>query len=277
MTTEHAPTATSTPVTPGFVDVLKSEWIKVRSVRATFIQAILSVGLGLGMTALFCVAIGSAWDELSAQDRATINAAEFGSIGAFFALIVLIVFGVMTVSSEYTSGMIRLTLTATPRRTSVLTAKVLLIVGVTLALGFVVCFGSFFVAQAVFGAYGEVETASITETDALRSVFGSWLTIPVFPLLGAAAAVVLRSTAMSITATLGLLFVPAVFGGILPEALQEDIVRYFPNFAVDSLTTSDPEGASTTRLPAGAAIGVLAAWLAAFYFAAYVSLVRRDV
>jgi ABC-type transport system involved in multi-copper enzyme maturation permease subunit len=213
---------------------------------------------------------------MNPEDREAFNAAEMGSIGAFFGLIVLVVFGVMTVSSEYTSGMIRLTMTATPRRVPVLAAKALLVAAGTLAMGFVLSLGSFFIAQIVLASYQGIDTASLTEEAALRSVLGGWLTMPVFPLLGAAAAVVMRSTAVTITGIMGLIFVPSIFGPLLPESVQE-IGKIFPNFAIDSVSTVADDEDSPARLAVLPAIGVLLGWLGVFYFAAYVSLMRRDV
>ncbi len=276
MTTATVPPTNLKASQPGFGSILASEWTKLRSIRATYIQAILTLGLGIGLTALICVAIGSSWDQMNPQDRATFNPADVTSFGSIFALIVLVVLGVMFVSSEYTSGMIRLTLTTTPRRFSVLAAKVFLILVITLVLGFVVAFGSFFAGQAVLGTYNGIPTASIGDSDATRAVLGVWLAMPVFPLLGAAAAVVLRSTASTITAILGLIFIPAIFGGLLPDVLQENVLRYLPNYAINSLSTSEATD-SLTHLDTLPAIAVIAAWLLVFYFVAYISLSRRDV
>ena len=262
---------------PGFTNALVSELTKLRSVRSTYIQALLTVVLGIGMTALIALAIGSTWDEVSVEERATFDPVNVSSFGSIFALIVLVVLGVMFVSSEYTSGMIRLTLTTTPRRLRVLAAKSLIIIAVVLVLGVIVSVGSFYAGQAVLGSYEGVPTASLSDEGAVRSVVGVWLLMPVFPLLGAAAAFVLRSTASTITAILGLIFVPAIFGGIFPDSIQENVIKFLPSFAIDSVTTTDPGGDSLTRLNEGAALAVIAAWLFVFFFAAYVSLMRRDV
>lgn len=273
--------ATVTPLAgarrPTFPDVVASESTKLRTVRSTYIEALLTVVLGIGMTALIALAIGSTWDEVSPEDRATFDPASLSSFGSIFALIVLVVLGVTFVSSEYTSGMIRLTLTTTPRRMEVLMAKSLIIIAVSLVLGAITSLGAFLAAQAVLGGYEEVPTASLSDDEALRSVIGGTLAMPVFPLLGAWAAVVLRSTASTLTAILGIIFVPAIFGGLFPDSIQENVIKFLPNFAIDSLTTTDTTGESLTRLDDGAALVVIAVWLFAFFFAAYVSLVRRDV
>lgn len=273
--------AAATPVTgaarPGFPSVLASESTKIRSVRSTYIEGLLTVVLGIGMTALIALAIGSTWNEASAEDRASFDPASLGGFGSIFALIVLVVLGVTFVSSEYTSGMMRLTLTTTPRRVRVLVAKSLIITAISLVLGAITSVGAFFAAQAVLGGYEEVPTASLSDDAALRAVIGGALAMPVFPLLGAWGAVVLRSTASTLTAILGIIFVPAIFGGLFPDSIQENVIRFLPNFAIDSLTTTDTTGDSLTRLDDGPAVAVIVLWLAVFFVAAYFSLTRRDV
>jgi ABC-type transport system involved in multi-copper enzyme maturation permease subunit len=261
---------------PSFMSILASEITKLKSIRATYIEIFLTLALGIGMTALICLAIGSTWDQMNAQDQADFSPADISSFGAVFAVIVMVVMGVMFVSSEYTSGMIRLTLTTTPKRTSVLVAKMLIITFVTLVLGFLVALGSFYAGQAVLGSYDGVPTVSIGDSSANRAVLGVWLLLPVYPLLGAAVAVVLRSTASAITAILGLIFVPSIFGALLPDVLQKNVLRYLPNFAIDSLSATGSSD-SITHLDTLPAIIVLAVWVIGFFAVAFISLNRRDV
>jgi hypothetical protein len=258
----------------GFADTLASEWTKLRSVRSTYVQVLIAVGLGLSMTALLSLAIGSSFDQLSAEDRANFDPASVGAFGAVFALISLIVLGVTSMSSEYTSGMIRLTLATTPRRLRVLAAKSLLVLAVSLVVGFVLAFVSFPIGQAVLGAYDGVPTTSLSDKEALTSVIAQWLTTPVFPRLGLAAATVLRSTASAITAVLVFIFVPSVFGPLFPDAIIENGLRFLPNFAVDNLVNQDPDAATHLSRPVAAL--VVLAWLAFFFEAAYFSLTERD-
>ncbi len=261
---------------PGFMSILSSEVTKLRSVRSTYVEVFLTLGLGIGMTALICLAIGSSWDQMNAQDRATFHPADITSFGAIFAVIVMVVLGITFVSSEYTSGMIRLTLTTTPRRNSVLLAKMLIIIAITLVLGLIVALGSFYAGQTVLGTYNGVPTATLGDESAKRAVLGVWLLLPIYPLMGAATAVVLRSTASTITAILGLLFIPSIFGGLLPDTLQKNVLRFLPNYAIDSLSSTGNND-SLTHLGTAAAIGVLAVWLGAFFAIAFASLNRRDV
>ena len=100
MTSATTPTRNS----PGFGATLASEWVKLRSVRSTYIEAGLAVGLAIVMTALICLAIGSAFDEFSDQERADFDPVFTSFFGTAFGGIVLIVLGVTFMSSEYTAA-----------------------------------------------------------------------------------------------------------------------------------------------------------------------------
>jgi hypothetical protein len=172
--------------------------------------------------------------------------------------------------------MIRQTLTTTPRRLRVLGAKAVIVTGVTLVLGFVTAFGSFWIGQAVLGSYEGVPTASL-EGDALRSVLAASLTAPLFPIIGACLGAILRSTASAITTVMSILFLPAFLGGLLPDVIQRNVMRYLPGNASDQLLITNEDTDSVLYLDIGPAIVLVVLWLAAFYAVACISMTRRDV
>lgn len=270
-----AATISSPASKPGFGATLASEWTKLRSVRATYIQIFLAIALSVAMTALICLAIGATWDDLSPEDQADFELVFMSVFGAIFGLIVLVVMGVTIVSSEYTSGMMRLTLTVTPRPGRVLAAKLLLVTLISLAVGAVIAFGSFIAGQIVFSAY-DIETQTLTDSDVLESLLGLWLTTPVYVILAAAIAVMLRSTASAITAVLALIFVPSMFGALLPTWAQENVLRYMLGSATDALVVPPSETAATYLEPL-VAVGIIAVWLVVFVGVAYALITRRDV
>lgn len=276
MTTAAIPAAAGSRRGPGFISQLNAEWTKLRSIRSFYIEMVLALGLSIGMTALIMVAIGGSYDTLNAQDKATFDPVLTSFFGTIFGLITLIVLGVTFTASEYTSGMIRLSMAASPRRGRVLAAKAVVVLLVCLAAGFVMSFGCFFVGQAVLGSY-DVPTGSISDGATLRAILATWLTTPLWPLLGAAMGMILRSTASAITSTMVLLFAPALFGSLLPDFWQRNFLAYLPSNASDSLmaTTRNPD--TLTYLDRGVAVFVLFAWIAVFYAVAYVLLRRRDV
>jgi hypothetical protein len=171
--------------------------------------------------------------------------------------------------------MIRLTLATTPRRGRVLVAKALVVTALTLALGLVTSFACFFIGQAVLGAY-DVPTASFSDPDARRAVIAAWLTSPLWPLIGLAIAGILRSTASAITTVMSIIFVPSLFGALLPDVVQENVLKYLPGNAADTLLMSSDTDSLTYMEPPIAVI-VLLLWLAGVLGVAYLLLIKRDV
>lgn len=268
MTFTAAVASTARPVR--FLDTLASEWIKLTTLRSTYITLGLGFTLSIAMTALVSVAVGSTQDELPAD----LDPIMFALVGNLFALTISAVFGVMAVAGEYSCGMIRLTLTATPKRSRVFWAKLALLTPVTLVFGLLTTVGMFLVGQAVVGAYG-LPVADLGDPDALRTVLGMGALMPLFPIIGLACGVLLRSTAGAITSVLALLWLPAFLVEFFPMWWQVNVFSLFPGAGVDSLALSHIDDAPMYSDPAIGAL-IVVAWLAAFVGAAYVSLVRRD-
>ena len=257
-----------------FTDTLGSEWVKLTTLRSTYITLGLGVALSIAMTAVVCMATGSTFDSWSAARQAEFSPLLMTMAGNVVALITFSVFGVLVASGEYSSGMIRLSVAATPKRGRVLVSKLLLVSSITTLLGLITTVGMFLVGQAVLGAYG-VPVTDLGDPNAQRLVFGLGAATALFPVLGLALAVALRSTAGAITAVLGLLWLPQVFGELLPEWAGEHVLRLFAQSGADSMTVAHLAESPIYSDPAvGAAIVVV--WLVAFVGAAYVLLARRD-
>ena len=258
-----------------FRDTLASEWIKLKTLRSTYITLGLGFSLSVAATGLFALAVGNTYDGWSDAQKATFEPLMFAMVGNVIALIVATVFGVMTVSSEYANGMIRQSVIATPRRSQVLWSKVLLVFGITAVLGIATVMGMFLVGQAVLGAYG-LPTTSLEDPDALRLVIGLGAATPLFPVIGLTLGFMLRSTAAAITATLGLLWLPLVFNDMLPTWAQENVLSLLPGQAADSFTIAHAIQSPTDSPPLVGVVLVIA-WLTLFIGSAQVLLRRRDV
>lgn len=257
----------------GFGAALASEWSKLWSVRSTWISIGLALLFSIGLSALLATTIGATQDAPEAQ-MDLFDPILFSLPGAVFTLILLSVLAVMFVSSEYSSGMIRLTLTVTPRRWRILAAKALIIGVVTLVVGTVATVGMFLVAQALFASY-DLPNVGLDDPDALRAVVGISLTSPLFPLIGLAFGFVLRSTAGAITAVLGVLFLPDIIAPLLPAWWQENVLVYLPGAASDAISIGHLEQLPFA-LELEPAIAVVVAWTVGFLLLAWVALTRRD-
>jgi ABC-type transport system involved in multi-copper enzyme maturation permease subunit len=246
------------------------------TLRSTWISAILALVLSVGLTVLVSWVTGWSWDDWSEADKASFDPITFSIIGIIISGIVFVVMGVQLVASEYSSGMIRQTMTTTPRRERVFLAKVLVVGIATLVLGAVIGLANFLAAQAVFGAY-DMRSASVTDGDASRMLIGLTATAPMFPIIGVSAAFILRSAAGAITLVLGLLFVPSMFGALLPRRWQEDVLAYLPGSLADSVSLHHLDPDNTLYVDPALASIVLVGWLILVCGAALVMLKRRDV
>src|SRR5215472_12438554 len=155
-----APAVQAPPALPdaraGFGHYLLSEWTKLRSVRSTMWTLLLLVVLTLGLTGLITGLTAAQWSKVGAASRATLIGDPVSAIlGASieFGQLTIIVLGVMVITSEYTTGAIRSSLLAVPRRLQMLSAKARMFTAVVFVLGEVVCFAAFFLGSAILHSH----------------------------------------------------------------------------------------------------------------------------
>jgi ABC-type transport system involved in multi-copper enzyme maturation permease subunit len=248
---------------------LRSEWTKLVSLRSTKVMVGLAIVASIALTALLSIVVGSTWHSWDAAARRDFNAVDTALVGGVVTAILFMVLGVKAATSEYGSGMIRLTLTATPQRWRILAAKAAVVTGITVVAGLVSTVGMLLMAQAVLGSYG-LQTPHLGDTPALNAILAGSVIAPLFPLIAMTLGMALRSTAAAIIATLGVLFAPPFIGGLLP-ASWHDALRYFPGAASDAIT-----GAQADGLAPGLGAVVTVAWLAVFLGSSLALFERRD-
>jgi ABC-2 type transport system permease protein len=260
-------------VTP-FSATVRSEWTKLTALRSTRIALALAVVLAVIPSAGLALVIGMTWDRWDAPSQAEFEPIGTALVGGILSAIFFLVIGARCVTAEYASGMMRITLTATPRRGRVLAAKALVVGAIAVAGGLVTSLGMFLVTQAIFDSYG-LESASLGDADALRAVLvGSALSFQ-FPVITLALGFLLRSTAGAVVGILAVLLAPPFLSGLLPAWWGDGIFDYLPGAASDALTIGHLEGAGGGLAPAAAG-AVTLAWTAVFIAAAWVALERRD-
>ena len=264
-------TAISTADRVGFGATFASEWTKITSQRSVRVTLACTVLLSIVVTALLSWVVVATWDDWPAAERAGFDPVETSLVGTILAAILLTVLGVTVVTSEYSSRMIALTLTATPRRERVLLAKVA-VIAVLAAASTAVAVAAMELAGLLF--YAGLPTPAADVSDAARLLLGTVASAPLLPVIAVCLAFVLRSAAGSVAAVLGLVLGPAVFSPLLPRWWQEEGQRYLPTAASDSLLlpATDPQAA----LDPWVAALTLAAWLALFLGGAAAVLARRD-
>lgn len=257
---------------PRFATTLASEWTKLWTVR--FTRAMLSLALALAAaSALVFLLTTSVTRGETLANMPPLDVAGTSLLGVDFANLVLLVLSASAVASEYSTGMIRLTLAATPRRLRVLAAKTTVFAASALLAGTLAALTAFGVGQLVLLAQG-VPAMEPGNPRLLRLVFGSALTVPFYSLLAVAFAFITRNTGGAVAAVVAVMSVPAVVGA-LPEWWQGLLLPFLPASALHSLSgAASPD--ALEYIAAGVAAAVLASWTVVSLVAAYVSFARRD-
>jgi len=254
--------------------VIRSEWIKqvtLRSVLATAIS-VLVVIVGFGLVAAL-VASG----DVSSPSRgpAFVREDPLGTVltGAYFAVLIVAVLGVLTGAREYSSGMIRTTFATVPRRLTVFTAKIVTFTALLLPLVILGVLGAFAGGMSIMANAG-ADSLTWSDDGVARAVLGMIGYLWGIGLLGVATGFLLRSIAGGLAVLLGgLLFVPTLLTALLPDS-WDTVLKYLPSnagSAFTSLTTND------SLLSVGQGIAVFSAWVVVALIAAAAVLKLRDV
>ena len=213
--------------------VLLSEWTKFRSLRSTVWTLLTAVVLSIGIGALFSAVSASQYHTFSAADKASFNPVSTSLNGMLFAQLAIGVLGVLLISGEYSTGMIRSSLTAVPRRLPVLWAKLGVFAGVVFSVILVTSFVSFFLGQALLNSHHL--GVSISAPGALRDVIGAALYATVAGMIGMALGGLLRNTAAGISTFVAVFFVIPPLTDLLPSSWSSHFVQYLPSNAGEVL------------------------------------------
>jgi len=236
-TTQRAPVLPAPTGRAGFGGTLRSEFTKIRSVRSTYWTLLVLLAISIGIGAAICAGAAANWSQTSAEDRATFDATQVSIAGLFYlGQLVIVVLGTIVLTSEYSTGMIRTSLTAMPRRITVYAAKALVFAVVALAVALVAAFVSFFLGQALLASTHA--NVTLSAPNVLRAVIGSALYVTLCGLFAFAAGAIIRHTAATITSIIGLLFVIPILIHLLPSSWYNDIVRWLPDSAGAAITAT---------------------------------------
>ncbi len=229
-----APRAGEPPLKVTQVRVVRSELTKFRSVRSTRWTLLTAVVLMVGIAALFsAVTTGQGRAVGPPGQGGTFQPVSISLDGIIFAVVAFGVLGVLMMSGEYSTGMIRSSLTVVPRRLPVLRGKLAVFTGVIFPVSLLASFVSFFLGQALLSRHHL--GVSLTAPGALRSVLGAALYVTVAGLIGVALGALLRNTAAGITSFAGVFFVIPPLAGLLPSSVSGHLAQYLPSAAGEAL------------------------------------------
>jgi len=281
MTTTSPVTPTRGPAGPaagrhaGFANLLRAEWTKIRSVRSTVWTLVTFVVVCVGFTALIGWLTETHWYGPRAASRDVRAVADPVSFilgtGIGLGQLAICVLGVLVITTEYSTGVIRASLLAVPRRIPVLAAKAAVFAGLLIVVTEIVAFCSFFIGSAILHAHVQV---SLSDSGVTRAVIGAGLYLTVLGLFALAIGTMIRHTAGAISTAIGIVFVLPILSGLLPSSWGAHINAYLPEQAGTLITHTQEQ--SGDLLSPWQGFGVLCIWtVLALAVAAYL-LERRD-
>jgi ABC-2 type transport system permease protein len=254
----------------GFRTVARMEWLKLRSIRSTWWTLLVFAAGMIGLSVL--VMAHQHWTAMSAADRASFDPTNDSFAGLVIGQLAIGVLGVLAVTSEFSSGMIRATFAAAPRRRLVLAAKAAVVVAVALAAGEILAFVAFGVGQVALRAPGP--HATLSQPGVLRAVLMAGVYPALIGLIGLGLGVLIRHTAGAISTVVGVLFVLPLILVPLGTSIQNSAGQFMPMLiAENSLTAVKPVAHS---LSPGVGLAVLCVYAAAALAGGGWMLARRD-
>ncbi len=251
----------------------RSEWIKFRSVRSSPATLLVTALIVLVGAVLVAVGYRNGWSTMSPAEKTSFDPVYTSLSGIELAQLPVGALGVMTVTGEYTSGLIRGTFTATPQRAQVLAIKALIFAVVVWAVCTVLSFGAFFAGQSLLTS--PARHVAIGDPGVLTAVFGGGLYLALVGLFGLFIGVLLRRTAAALIALFFFLLILPVVTEMVPGRISANLAEFLPSNAGGQIWKLLHAGAYALGPWQG--LGVLIGYVAATAVAAFLLIRRRDV
>jgi ABC-type transport system involved in multi-copper enzyme maturation permease subunit len=253
--------------------VVRSEWIKLRSLRSTWVMlgALFASIVAFGLIAAN-VATGSVTTQGGGPGLGDVSPVDVVLTGANFGILIVAVMGVLVGAREYSSGMIRTSMAAVPRRWPILVGKLVTFLAVLVPTVAVSVLVAFFAGTALLTSAG---VASVTWSSAgvAGAVLGTIGYLVGIGVIGLCLGLLLRSVGAGLGVLIGgILFLPTLASALLPDSWDK-VLKYLPSNAGLSFTSvTSPE----TMLSYGAGLAVFVAWVVLAVGGALVALLKRD-
>ncbi|MGW0826751.1 ABC transporter permease [Streptomyces sp. NPDC002845] len=250
--------------------VIRSEWTKIRSVASTVWTLSLAVVVTLALGMLISALSRNEFDNLSRRDQLSFDPTFISFAGMSLGQLAMIVFGVLVVSNEYSTGMIRTSLAAVPQRGTFLFSKLAVATLLAFVVGLATSFAAFLLGQAMLGSH----KASIGDPGVLRAVIGGGLYMTLIALFSMGVAAMLRSPMLSLGILMPFFFlISSILGNV--DATKK-IGRYLPDQAGSKIMqVVTPTDNDTPYGPWGG-LGIMVLWVVGALAGGYVLLKRRD-
>ena len=260
----------------GMRDALHAEWTKLRTVSGPAWLLAATVVLTVAVSAAATAAV-----KCPTGTACPVDTPKLSLTGIEFGQAIVAILAVLMISAEYSTGMIRITLTAMPRRSAVLAAKAVLVAGLVLAAGVIAVGGSVLAGRVILPGHGFTPgrgfpLESLADGPTMRAAAGSVLYLALIALLSLGIATVVRESAVAIGVVLGLLYLsPIILSVVAGDPVwAHRLERYAPMNA--GLTIQDTTGLRGLPISPWGGLGVLAAWAAVAMLAGGLVLRWRD-
>ncbi len=253
--------------------VIRAEWIKLRSLRSTWYSLLAAVLIIVGLGTLFAGLHAHRMEQNIGPDgKIFFDATQVSLRGVFLAQLAIGVLGVLVITGEYSTGMIRSSIAAVPHRQPVLLAKALVFAVIT----FVVSLASTFVGF-LLGQQAQASThaqASLSTPGAERAILGGAIYLTLIGLLAVGLGFLIRNTAGAIATLFGIVLVAPLLVTALPTPYSTDVAKYLPlNAGTQIIATINPD---PDLLAPWTGIGVTALYALVALIAGGLVLSRRD-
>ena len=275
-------TVTITPVgparpthQPGFTDLMRSEWTKFRTLRSTWWSLGSTLAVALGVSILATSVTTAHYATLDPDTQTQFHNDTIGLFlqpGSTFGELVISVLGVLLIASEYSTGMIRATVLAAPRRTPVLLAKAAVLAGVVFVTSEVIAWLSFFINGSIASKYVKV---TLGTPGTLRALLGFGLVMAMTALIALALGALLRHTAAAISVALGFSLVVPLLISLIPGDIGNRLSYAMPARAGQLIM--DRTETAGTPYTQWAGLGIVALWTVGLLALALWSIKKRDV
>lgn len=259
--------ATSSVHFPSPRSTFRSEWSKLRTLRSTWIAVISSVIVTVGFAALSAATRLHDWDQLTPEARRSVDATQTAFAGLVVVVIVFGALGVHHASVEFTTGMIRQTFTATPRRSAVIAAKATAVAALAAPVALGANLTALVVSQRILATKGFDE--ALTEPRALGVLVSAALAVGLLAALGVGLGTMLKRTTAGTITFMAILFGGSLFAGIVPAAMRP----LLPDAAFQAAITPGAAG----QWPNASGPGLLLGYALATCLLAMFLVERRDV
>ncbi|HEX5449542.1 MAG TPA: hypothetical protein VFW85_05750 [Gaiellaceae bacterium] len=252
--------------------VFRSEWTKLITVRSTKWTLGVATLLMIGLPCLVAAITASHWNNLSPHEQADRNPLDLLSSGVIAGQLAIAVLGVLVITAEYSTGMIRASFTAVPKRLPVLWAKIAVFGAVALVLSAASVFIAFGATQAILHAQPTLQV-SLSNSNILRTVVGLAIYIPLIGIFALGIGAIVRNTAAGISGFVAIFFVIPPLLLLLPSSWRDPVEPYLPGSAAQAIATQHND---THTLTPGPGLLVFLGYCALVIAIAAVLLRRRD-